>query len=240
MQLLQAPAAARRRGGRRQDRGRQGAGLGPWTELIRLQCYEGLDQSAALYEWNYQRQLLAIEAHKGEAGAAKAADIEDQDLLGKIPARAAAAGRHPPEEAAGAADRRGRPRRRGVRGLPARAAVGLAGFDPRARHHHRDLDPACRADLERHPRTLRRAAPPLPLPLCRLSRCRSRGAHHHGAHRRRRRVAVAADRPHGRKDPQGGSAQGAGRRRDAGLGGGAGRARRARPARQRRRSCTRR
>jgi len=35
------------------------------TELIRLQCYEGLDQSSALYEWNYQRQLLAIEAHKG-------------------------------------------------------------------------------------------------------------------------------------------------------------------------------
>src|SRR5512138_1459951 len=35
------------------------------TELIRLQCYEGLDQAAALYEWNYQRQLLAIEAHKG-------------------------------------------------------------------------------------------------------------------------------------------------------------------------------
>ena len=33
------------------------------TELIRLQCYEGLDQSAALYEWNYQRQLLAIQAH---------------------------------------------------------------------------------------------------------------------------------------------------------------------------------
>ena len=35
------------------------------TELIRLQCYEGLDQSSALYEWNYQRQLLAIEAHRG-------------------------------------------------------------------------------------------------------------------------------------------------------------------------------
>ena len=30
------------------------------TALIRLQCYEGLDQSAALYEWNYQRQLLHI------------------------------------------------------------------------------------------------------------------------------------------------------------------------------------
>jgi MoxR-like ATPase len=43
------------------------------TELIRLQCYEGLDQSAALYEWNYQRQLLAIEAHRGHADT-----IEDQ------------------------------------------------------------------------------------------------------------------------------------------------------------------
>ncbi len=44
------------------------------TELIRLQCYEGLDQSAALYEWNYQRQLLAIQAHRGEDADA----IEDQ------------------------------------------------------------------------------------------------------------------------------------------------------------------
>ena len=29
------------------------------TELIRLQCYEGLDANMALYEWNYQRQLLS-------------------------------------------------------------------------------------------------------------------------------------------------------------------------------------
>src|ERR1700741_2290175 len=44
------------------------------TDLIRLQCYEGLDQSAALYEWNYQRQLLAIQARQGK----DAADIEEQ------------------------------------------------------------------------------------------------------------------------------------------------------------------
>src|ERR1700716_1639044 len=44
------------------------------SELIRLQCYEGLDQSAALYEWNYQRQLLAIQAHRGK----DAAEIEEQ------------------------------------------------------------------------------------------------------------------------------------------------------------------
>ncbi|MDJ0614761.1 MAG: MoxR family ATPase [Rhizobiaceae bacterium] len=30
------------------------------TNLIRLQCYEGLDSAAAIYEWNYQRQLLSI------------------------------------------------------------------------------------------------------------------------------------------------------------------------------------
>jgi MoxR-like ATPase len=35
------------------------------AELIRLQCYEGLDHNAALYEWNYQRQLLAIKTREG-------------------------------------------------------------------------------------------------------------------------------------------------------------------------------
>jgi len=42
------------------------------TELIRLQCYEGLDQNAALYEWNYQRQLLAIKAHERAGASADA------------------------------------------------------------------------------------------------------------------------------------------------------------------------
>jgi MoxR-like ATPase len=35
------------------------------TELIRLQCYEGLDISSSLYEWNYQKQLLAIKLQEG-------------------------------------------------------------------------------------------------------------------------------------------------------------------------------
>lgn len=34
------------------------------TELIRLQCYEGLDEAKALYEWNYQKQLLRIQADR--------------------------------------------------------------------------------------------------------------------------------------------------------------------------------
>jgi len=46
------------------------------AELIRLQCYEGLDQNATLYEWNYQRQLLAIKAREGAGESAER--IEEQ------------------------------------------------------------------------------------------------------------------------------------------------------------------
>ena len=35
-------------------------------ELVRLQCYEGLDESKALYEWNYQKQLLTIQIHEND------------------------------------------------------------------------------------------------------------------------------------------------------------------------------
>jgi MoxR-like ATPase len=38
------------------------------ARLIRLQCYEGLDESKALYEWNYKKQLLRIQTERGEQG----------------------------------------------------------------------------------------------------------------------------------------------------------------------------
>ena len=41
-------------------------------ELVRLQCYEGLDESKALYEWNYQKQLLSLQVNMG---------AEDKDAL---------------------------------------------------------------------------------------------------------------------------------------------------------------
>ena len=34
------------------------------AELVRLQCYEGLDEARALYEWNYRKQLLRIQARR--------------------------------------------------------------------------------------------------------------------------------------------------------------------------------
>ena len=52
------------------------------TKLIRLQCYEGLDAHAAMYEWNYQRQLLAIKLleHDERANARELAEKE-QDIF---------------------------------------------------------------------------------------------------------------------------------------------------------------
>jgi len=43
-------------------------------ELVRLQCYEGLDESKALYEWNYQKQLLSIQVNM---------NAQDKDALTK-------------------------------------------------------------------------------------------------------------------------------------------------------------
>ncbi len=48
------------------------------ARLIRLQCYEGLDESKALYEWNYKKQLLRIQTERGAANEdAEWTDIED-------------------------------------------------------------------------------------------------------------------------------------------------------------------
>ena len=46
-------------------------------DLVRLQCYEGLDESKALYEWNYQKQLLSIQVNMGQ----KDSDTLTRDLF---------------------------------------------------------------------------------------------------------------------------------------------------------------
>jgi len=52
------------------------------TRLIRLQCYEGLDAHAAMYEWNYQRQLLAIKLlEHGERANSKDLAQREQDIF---------------------------------------------------------------------------------------------------------------------------------------------------------------
>src|SRR5438105_12651727 len=48
-------------------------------ELVRLQCYEGLDEAKALYEWNYRKQLLRIQAKPSGTGW----DAGQEDILGQ-------------------------------------------------------------------------------------------------------------------------------------------------------------
>jgi len=53
--------------------------------LIRLQCYEGLDESKAIYEWDYRRQLLQLQLHQGDATASlsEAGVFGEEFLLGR-------------------------------------------------------------------------------------------------------------------------------------------------------------
>jgi MoxR-like ATPase len=52
------------------------------ADLLRLQCYEGLDEARALYEWNYKKQLLRIQAtNQGETWSDTSEDIFSEDFL---------------------------------------------------------------------------------------------------------------------------------------------------------------
>jgi MoxR-like ATPase len=59
------------------------------TPLIRLQCYEGLTSSEALYEWNYPRQLLAIRLAEARGESPREADLFSDDYLLERPLLAA-------------------------------------------------------------------------------------------------------------------------------------------------------
>ncbi|CAA9273322.1 MAG: Carbon monoxide oxidation accessory protein CoxD [uncultured Actinomycetospora sp.] len=49
--------------------------------LVRLQCYEGIDEARALYEWNHAKQLLRITASQGEAWDATRDDVFSEEFL---------------------------------------------------------------------------------------------------------------------------------------------------------------
>ncbi|MEM7260086.1 MAG: MoxR family ATPase, partial [Pseudomonadota bacterium] len=55
------------------------------TRLIRLQCYEGLDASTTIYEWNYQKQLLSVQAAQGANAEQLEAKIFSDRFLLKRP-----------------------------------------------------------------------------------------------------------------------------------------------------------
>src|SRR5882757_10006668 len=64
--------------------------------LIRLQCYEGLDEAKALYEWNYRKQLLRIQTEaEGSAWEAVHGDIFGEEFLLERPLMTAIASKDP-------------------------------------------------------------------------------------------------------------------------------------------------
>jgi len=64
------------------------------TELVRLQCYEGLAAENTLYEWNYTKQLLAVQA--GERGVEESSVFDEEYLLERPLLRALSAEGEPP------------------------------------------------------------------------------------------------------------------------------------------------
>ena len=73
--------------------------LAAWTggELLRLQCYEGIDVSQAVYEWDYARQLLHLRAAEA---AAECRPAKDEVYSERFLVRRPAARRHRPRRPA--------------------------------------------------------------------------------------------------------------------------------------------
>ena len=126
---------------------------------------------------------------------------------------------------AGAPRRRDRPRRRRVRGVPARDPLRLLDHRARARHVPCRGPAGRRRHVEPHPRRPRRAEASLPLPLDRAPRLRARARDPAGEGAARARGARPPGRRCGRVAARARALQAARRRRDDRLGPGAGRAR---------------
>ncbi|MEV5737081.1 MoxR family ATPase [Streptomyces sp. NPDC052292] len=65
------------------------------ARLVRLQCYEGVDESRALYEWNHAKQLLRISAGRGESWDEARTDIFTEEFLLPRPLLTAIRGEEP-------------------------------------------------------------------------------------------------------------------------------------------------
>ena len=144
------------------------------TPLIRLQCFEGIDASEALYEWNYPRQLLGI-----RVAEAKGATLEEESLFSReylIERPLLQALEHPGPQPAvlliDEVDRADEEFEAFLFEMLAESSVTvpeigtLRATVPAGRH----------PDLEPHARPARRAQAPLPLPLDRLPGPRARDA----------------------------------------------------------------
>ena len=106
------------------------------SELIRLQCYEGLDEARALYEWNYKKQLLRIQAAQGttaRTGTPSTTTSSARSSCSPRPLLTAIRRTEPTVLLIDETDKADVE----VEGLLLEVLVGLPGDDPGARHRHR-------------------------------------------------------------------------------------------------------
>ena len=133
------------------------------TDLIRLQCYEGIDASHAVHESNYARQLLEIQLREaaGDGNSDTSAEelFSDRFLIKRPLLQAIDNSRERPPVRP--AHRRVRPGRRRVRGFPAGTTIGLSGNDPRAGYSPRRATTHCGNNIKPYARGERRTQTPL-------------------------------------------------------------------------------
>ena len=168
------------------------------SRLIRLQCYEGLDETKALYEWNYKKQLLRIQADEGrEAWSELEMDIFSEPFLLARPLLSAIRANEPVVLLIDEIDRV----EVEAGGVDARGPVGLPGDDPGARLDRGDPPPGRVLDFERHARPVRGPQAALPLSPHRLSGRRARAGDHPQPRPRGVRAARRPGRQGRRADP---------------------------------------
>ena len=118
--------------------------------LVRLQCYEGLDESKALYEWNYQKQLLAIQVNQGqEDRQALTKSLFSDEYLLERPLLQSIRSDVPVVLLIDEIDKG-----RGVRGIFAGTPVRNAGDHPGDRHRQGQIHSLCGPHLQPGPAPL--------------------------------------------------------------------------------------
>ena len=158
--------------------------------LIRLQCYEGLDEAKALYEWNYRKQLLRIQTEARDAGWETVQDdIFGEEFLLERPLLSAISAEEPVVLLIDEIDKTDQEFEAMLLELLSDFQISIPELGVvEARTH-----PIVRAHLEQLARADRGAQAPLPLPVARLP----------GRRARARDRAAARARPAGRRSRAG-------------------------------------
>ena len=133
--------------------------------LVRLQCYEGLDEAKALYEWNYRKQLLRIQAEADGAGwDAVQEDIFGEEFLLERPLMTAIASPEPVVLLIDEIDKTDQEFEAMLLELLSDFQISIPELGPNRGAHA----PRRAPDLEQQPRADRGAQAPLPVSVARL------------------------------------------------------------------------